>query len=78
MTYSYDELHELAQRLENREIGAQRRGGQHSTMDKVNTVDLYCEACDDKCRANAADTIRTFGAMHIGCKVEALIIGSAR
>ena len=71
---TYDELSNLAQRLEHREISAQKRGGQHSTMDKVNTVDLDCAACSDRCRANAADTIRTFAAMHIGCDVEALII----
>ena len=73
--YNYDEMNVLADSLEGNEMRAQRRSRTRNAMDIVQRVDLHCASCDDKARANCADTVRTFAAMHIDCKVEALRVG---
>ena len=65
---TYDDLHLLAERMEVREIRAQQRRGENSSMDVVRVCVVTCPDCDDHATANCADTIRTFGAMHTRCQ----------
>ncbi len=71
---NYSQLCNLADKLEAQEITNQRKTGCETEV--IKRVDLHCDECDDHQRANCADTLRTFGAMHIHCDgVEAHVIG---
>jgi len=73
---TYEKLHALSQRMEANEIrhAFRNRTKRGANMDCIARVDLHCPSCDDSCRANCADTIQTFGAMHPDCPVEIYVI----
>lgn len=77
MLLRHDELVRLYERLHAAEMTHDRRNarkGGAASFDTVRRVDLWCKVCDDKQRANCADTVLTFALMHPACTVEALQI----
>jgi len=75
--FDYEALNAMADRLETAEICHQykNRSKRGADLDSIRRVDLHCASCDDSQSANCADTVRTFAAMHMGCRVRALVIG---
>lgn len=61
---NYEDVQLLSQEIEAGEIKAQSRGGSRSALDVVGVYDILCDSCGDGCRANCADTLSTFSAMH--------------
>ena len=80
MTSTYEKLHALSERMQATEIRHQfkNRAKRGADMDCITRVDLHCPSCDDSCRANCADTIQTFGAMHPDCPVEVFVISGGK
>tara|TARA_R110000803_G_scaffold20201_16_gene52285 strand:- start:1351 stop:1587 length:237 start_codon:yes stop_codon:yes gene_type:complete len=78
MSNTYETLCQLADQLEaveiRRDVRSTRRG--RGASFKSLRTDLICHDCNDGCKANCADTVRTFGAMHMNCKnVEIMQMG---
>lgn len=67
MPMTYEDLCAAADRLELGELRAQRGHGENSSLDVIRKLSVHCPNCDDRANANCADTLRTFGAMHVSC-----------